>query len=224
MGMDLVALIRHDFNKEEAYRLPQMIDEWGEVKELFLKRHPEYETKSFFKEKSKWNSGIFEMTPNLLERIWNGLEIDDPENPLCNDIDTFFADISVYKNTISISPNPEHKYGNLTIPKSLDYLIDLIRLIAKRLNQFKIVYCADSYVSTSILWERAMQGATIEEIIEYGNDKFGVPPFEINEAIGNYYFFDKFDLNPSDFDPYKKVFDRCEFEYYEGQKNNKLSG
>jgi len=223
MGMDLVALIRHNFNEEEALKLPQMIDEWTEVKELFFKKHPEYESKPIFKEKSKWESGIFEMTPKLLGTIWKGLEDDEPKIPLCNDIDTFFADISVYKNSINISPNPEHKYGNLTNPKSLDYLINLMRLIAKRLNQFKIIYCADSYVSTSILAEKAMQGATIQEIIEYGNNKFGIPPIEINEAIGNYYFIDKFDYNPKDFDPDKKVFDRCDFEYNKEQKKNKTS-
>lgn len=218
MGMDMVALIGHDLNKEAAINLPQMIDQWSEVKDLYFKIHPSAKENLVFHRPSTWELQTSEMTPEMLERIWKGNAVDDLNTPMWNNIDTYFADIGVFKNAINVSPNPEHKYGNLRNPIALNYIISLMRLIAKRLNSEKIIYCVDSYVSTSILWEKANQGLTIDEIIAFGNEKFGVPPKEINEAIGNHYFVDEFDLTPEDFDLEKKVFNRCDHEYWEAKK------
>ena len=214
--MDFSAIIGHKLTCSEVLEIPKIIDESKGVLEVFQSDKPTGNIS-----KSKW-AGPFPMTANNIDLIWERLRTNqDAEIEGFNyysDLVTYFGDLAIYENTIIVSPFPEHKYGNLKIPHACEYIINLNRQIAKLFNSNRITYCADGYVSTGILEEKAMVGWSIDEIIKFGNNKFGKPPNEINEAVHNYYFIDSFDLNPKELDPNKKVWSRYIDEYEKSLK------
>ena len=63
-----------------------------------------------------------------------------------------------------------------------------------------------------------MEGYDTESIVKFGNELFGQPPKEINEAIENLYFIDEFDLKLDELDSEKEVWSRAKFEYEKEQK------
>lgn len=231
MGMDLVAIFPHKFTKNEILQLPKLIDNNNFVKNLVeTKYHGNILSKpKTFPRKTNW-SGSTEtgriMDEKNLARIWKHYKYDteiDVIEGLCHDteLDCYFGDLSIYENTITATPFPEHKYGNLRNPVTSKYVFNLNRALAKFFNTNIIVYCCDSYYHPSILEEKSRMGWTIESIIKFGNDKFGIPPKEINEAIENLYFIDEFDINLDKLDVEKKVWSRAKYEYDKEQKNEK---
>ena len=217
MGMDFSAIIGHKLTPLETLEIPRRIDESKGIFEVVRNDKGDLKIR-----KSKWE-GPFPMTAKNIDLIWERLRNNqDPQIEGFNyysDLDTYFGDLAIYENTITVSPNPEHKYGNLEIPDACEYIIKLNREIAKLFNSSQIVYCADGYVSTGILDEKAREGWSIENIIKFGVGEFGDPPKEINLAVHNYFFIDNFDLNPKLLDPNKKVWSRYEDEYEKNLKN-----
>ena len=219
MGMDLVAIIEHNKTPKELLRIPQTLANANSVIDLFLNQHP-HDTIS----QTKWR-GPYKMTAENLIKIWEMEENDQEPHEIDGfnydtDITSFFGSIRVNKHTINISPFPEHKYRNLSNPRSSKYVFTLYRQIAILFNTKKIIYCVDSYCESSILEEKSREGWKIEKIIELGNKLFGKPPKEINEAIANLYFIDEFDILLEQLDPQKRVWSRYEYEYQQKIKKN----
>jgi len=219
MGMDLVAIINHNRNAKQLLQLPKLLDESTELRELFMSKHNCEESELKLCE---W-SGPYEMTANNLGIIWTNLksQIEFISNIEINhyaEIDTYFGEVSVYEQTINVSPFPEHKYRNLRNLVTSEYIFELNRIIAKILGSNQIVYCCDSYYHPEIIESKSMEGWNINSIIEYSNEKFGEPPIEINAAIENLYFIDSFDLELKDMDPDKEVWSRANYEYEKEQK------
>ena len=217
MGMDFSAIIGHKLTSLKALEVPRLIDESKEIFNIVSR-----DKEGINKRKSKWQ-GPFQMTEKNIYLIWEKLR-NFEGTPIegynyYSDLNTYFADIAIYENTITVSPNPEHKYGNLIIPDACEYIIKLNREIARLFNSSHIVYCAVGYLSTGILDEKAREGWSIENIIKFGIDKFGNPPKEFNEAVHNYFFIDSFDLAPELLDPDKKVWSRYDDEYEKGVKS-----
>ena len=216
MGMDLIAIIGHKLTSSKILDIPKRIDDSKGILEVFRSDKPTGKIRI-----SKWE-GPFPMTAKNIDLIWEGLRTNqDLQGDGFNyysDLDTYFGDLAIYEKTITVSPNPEHKYGNLEIPDACEYIIKLNREIAKLFNANQIVYCADSYVSTGVLDEKGREGWSINEIINFGINKFGEPPKEMNQAVHNYFFIDSFDLNPKDLDPNRKVWSRYHDEYEKSKK------
>lgn len=210
--MDFSAIISHKLTPTETMEIPRLIDESKGILKVVLK-----DKKDIRIRKTNWE-GPFPMTAKNIDIIWRRRSGNlDPQIEGFNyyaDLNTYFADLTICENTIIVSPNPEHKYGNLNIPDACEYIIELNREIAKLFSSDKIVYCADSSISTGILDEKARGGWSLERIIKFGQEKFGEPPTEINQAVHNYFFIDSFDLNPKLLDPKKKVWSRYDDEYY----------
>lgn len=223
MGMDLAAIIEHHRSPEELLELPKIIGASEPLKKLFLERH-KVSNEEFDKlNKTKW-AGPYEMTENNLLQIWKRYE-DDLDTAAIEgmnyfaDLDSYFGQIAVYKETINVSPFPEHKYGNLRNLVTSKYVFTLHRQIAKIIGANRILYCCDSYYYPSILEEKSRMGWNLNSIIEFGNRIFGIPPKEINEAVENLYFIDEFDIDLDKLDPDKKVWSRAKYEYEKEQNN-----
>jgi len=226
MGMDFVAIIENKYSTREMLNIPSIIDKHEIIKSLYKEKHKDeiQNNPNHINKKAVWDSeGDRIMNEFNLKRIWNHLREDtsvESQDGLCHDtmINTFFGWLYIYEKSISIKLFPEHKYGNLRNPISSNYVFEFIRELAKLFNADKIVYCCDSYYIPSIIEEKFMMGGSISEVIEFGNNIFGIPPKELNAAIANLYFIDEFDLNLSDLDPEKEVWSRAKFEYEKEEK------
>lgn len=220
--MDQVSIMKNKFKKNEILNIPRMINETRSLVNLFMEKH--YPNEEFLGElkSAKWN-GPFDMSQSNLETVWkcNETNNDILGNKNINyyaEIETFFGEIVVNRNTFLINLFPEHKYGNLRNPVTSKYVFQINRELANLLNSNIILYCCDSYYHPAILEEKAREGWEIEEIIEFGNRRFGIPPKELNSAIENLYFIDEFDLDLDELDPEKEVWSRAKYEYDKEQK------
>jgi len=226
MGMDFVAIVENNFSKSAILELSVLIDESETLRRLYKSKHQANidHNPSHFHRKSTWDEQEDRIMNEFnLQRIWNHLKEDTSvENidGMCFDtnISTYFGWITVYEKSISISLFPEHKYGNLRNQNTSKYVFEFIRELAKLFKASEIVYCCDSYYRPSILLDKAMMGWTIDGIINYGNNLFGKPPIELNKAIENLYFIDKYDLNLNELDPKKEVWSRAKYEYNKEEK------
>lgn len=202
MGVDLICVINHNFNKKELLELPSRIDNWSEIRNLLLNELPKtyskkyidenYSnlTKSYFKKDLSEVKTEFKLDENYLELVWSQWENNFEVALFALKIITYFAFIVVNRKTIIIEQMPWHKYSNLDDKDMAKMILELNRIIAKKLNQNKMVYFPDSAYPTSILNNFAYEGKTVEEIIEIGDSTFSYRPIEIEEGIQFKYFVD----------------------------------
>jgi hypothetical protein len=69
-------------------------------------------------------------------------------------------------------------------------ILDFSMEFAKILNSDKVVYCSDTH-STERIESWAIEGQTINGIIDLAIKKFGSPPKSLPEAIENRFFIDQ---------------------------------
>ena len=203
MAMDLVAVIEHKMTAREVLTIPSLITASIALRKQYEERHPGSKLKL-----TNW-PGPHEMTADNLEQIWeaeaDGENFQGEGMNYYSEIDSFFGEITVNRHTINVTPFPEHKYKNLRDTGNLEYILTLNRQLAKLFDVKRILYTVDGYYKPAILAEQSRLGWSLDAIIEYGNETFGVPPKEMNEAVANLYFIDDFDLETSELDPNKKV-------------------
>lgn len=202
MGVDLLSVINHNFKKKELLDLPRKIDTWKEIQYLVLNELPKTYSKEYVDKeysnvkKSYFNKDLagvkIESIPNedYFELVWNQWENNYDGAISTIHVITYFAFIAIKRKTIIIEQMPWHKYSNLDDKDMAKMILGINRIIAKKLNQSKIVYFPDSAYPTSILNNYANEGKTVEEIIEIGDLTFNDRPFAIKEGIQFKYFID----------------------------------
>ena len=191
MGVDLIAAIGHRLSKAELLKLPVFIDQQTSLRDIkFLLGDPYL----MQLKESKWNGDV-EMTESVLEQIWDDWRLDthlSNERIFDNIIDCFIVIIDVWRNTLLICHSPEHKYSNLQSPDKARVIFESNRCIARALGEDKILYFPDSAFPTSILLDKAQNGLTIEELIDFGIKEFGQPPEMLSDGAQFMFFIDHF--------------------------------
>lgn len=213
MGVDIVAIAKHDLNTKQVLELPNEINKWKEIHEY----HKKYNNDKSDEIKAHWDAGIFEVTEEVIESEWIAWETNKTVQ-IYPRIHSSFADFKVNRNTILICPSWMHKYGNLYDFNSREFVMNLMRQIVAKLGSDRIIYCADSACSTFILEEHANMGWKFEEIEKFGINEFGVIPKDLTKAIYNYFFIDDFKIKIDDYNNDKYIFNRSNEEYFLEQK------
>lgn len=191
MGVDLIAAIGHKLSKAELLKLPVIIDQQKSLREIKFLQGDSY----FMQLKeAKWNSEL-KMTESVLEQLWDDWRLDthlSGERIFDNTIDCLIGSIDVWRNTLLICHFPEHKYSNLQNPDTARILFESNRCIARALGEDKILYFPDSAFPTSILCDKAQNGLTIDELIDFGIKEFGEPPKTLSDGAQFMFFIDHF--------------------------------
>lgn len=187
MGTDIYGIIKHNLTAKQAISLPAEIETWQEIKEL--KKDDKY----MLSKQAKYD-GREVLDEKYIVELWNCFEKEEPMPQnlygYSNIIDCFLGWIKVYRNTVVITQFPHHKYGNMHYPSVAKKIIEINRIIAKKLKSNEIVYCPDSAFPTSIIEEYAREGKTIEEIKTFAIERFGEPPKGIDEGRKYMFFID----------------------------------
>ncbi len=207
MGMDIVAIMRHSMSVEELCVLPDKINTWTDV----FKHYSKYNENPKKQIDAKWD--YVNPTPEMLIAQFEGYE-KHLSNFSTFSISSSFGDFKINRNTIIACPWSQHKYGNLYDYESRRYVIIFMRLIAKELSSEKIIYCPDSSCSTEILYDKAYDGMSIDEIEKFGLNLFGKIPETLTEAIYNYFFIDDLNLILEDYPKDSYLFNRNNEEYF----------
>jgi hypothetical protein len=187
MGTDIYGIIKHNLTPKQVINLPKEIDTWQEIKRIkkkdkyMLSKLAKYDGKELITEKS-------------IVELWDCFEKEEPMPPnlydYSNIIDCFIGWVKVYRKTVVINQFPEHKYGNMHYPNVAKKVIEINRIIAKKLGSDEIVYCPDSAFPTAIIEEYAREGKSIEEIKMFAIGRFGEPPKGIDEGRKYMFFID----------------------------------
>lgn len=182
MSVDVKAIIGHKMSLRELVQFPQKIDSWAsEIADL--KQETPYP--------SKWDCA-YQMDGFILSSILKDWERNTnyvAEKFCDNKISCFFGWIDVYRNTLVVTLS-EHRYTNLCVPETAKLIIKINRIIAKNLEQSKIVYIADGSYPTGCLYDYAQIGNSIEIIIDKGIASFGMPPSPLSEGFEYMFFID----------------------------------
>ncbi len=209
MGVDIVAIMKHELTQDEVFNLPNEINTWTDILEF----HKDFNDDKKDVINAKWDAGIIEVTKDLIEKEWIAWETNQ-ETQTSPRIYTSFADFTINRHTINTCPMWRHKWGNLYDFETREFVILLNRKIAKKLGAKRIIYCVDSSCSTYILEELSLMGWKLEDIENYGINEFGVIPNNLTEAVYNYFFIDDLNLDLTDYNEEKYIFNRCNEEYF----------
>jgi len=203
MGVDLIGVVNHKLNKSELIKLPSIMDTWNEINLIILTELRKTYTEKYVNEKylniesAYYNidmGGVKTKSnpdENYFELVWNQWVENENAELLSIQIVTYFAFIKIRRQTIIIEQMPWHKYSNLDDKDMAKMILEINRVIANKLEQNKIVYFADSSYPTSMLYNHALEGKTVEQIIQIGDTNFTNRPKEINEGIKFKYFIDE---------------------------------
>lgn len=213
MGVDIVAILEHKYTAKEVFQLTETINTWEEVFQYHLKFNADNKEDI----EAKWEAGMFKVDEQLIEKEWIAWETNGKVEAYPK-IYCSFADFRVNRNTINICPSWMHKYGNLYSFNTREYVLNLMRMIARKIGSTKILYCPDSACSTSIMEEFSNKGWELNDIEEYGYSEFGKIPKDLTKAIYNYFFIDDLKMNLEDYNNEKFLFNRCNEEYFLQQK------
>ena len=196
MGVDLKCIFENNLSNKEIVNLPQRLDSWKEIRNI-RKNHysnfPNILSKQICIE-AKWDSDT-EIDEKVLSNIFHSWEnpLSTYEHTLKNKIQFFIGQLRIYKNVLVLDYSPEHKYGNIHDKDIATQILNLNRIIAKKLGSIKILYCPDSNFPTAQIYYKAQVGYTVEEAISFGKSKFGNPPEEINDGMKFMFFIDDFE-------------------------------
>ena len=127
-------------------------------------------------------------TEKSIEQLWEETETDTVTQS--NWIQTYFGDINIYRNNLTIEIYSLQKYGNFRYNEAAISAINICRIIAKKLHQNKVIFCPDSSYPTSDVYSYALNGLEPNEIIKRGVEKFGPIPKGISKGRKNYFFVD----------------------------------
>lgn len=232
MGMDVMAIIKHDLTPKEILEIPERSTEWNSIKELYV----EYQNPSKKKEfkEPDWyeyqNMPPETLNEELIEKVWSytedrALKLVEPDPELeiywgTLELDFYWGTIEFYRSFIVVSPSILHKYGNLFSSHGGTYILKLFREVSKNFGQTEILYFPDSGKPTQLILDRIFEKNSFEDVKNWANKTFGNPPTEINEAIHNHYFIDDVNTPLQEIDPEKEVFKR--WDYVDGKDVDRL--
>ena len=140
-------------------------------------------------EKSYWDRNIDEK--ELLE-FWKHNE-DLPEEYqqyLNMYLHTYFGWLEINRHSIRIALMPEHKYVNLFYHNHCKYILEFNREIAKMLRQKEIIYMADNNHGFWEIEQKSLEGQTFNNIMKFGQTKFGIDTTSLRDKIKNMFFID----------------------------------
>ena len=212
MGVDLIGVVNHRLSKEELRNFPSVVDTWSEIEDTIRKELPKtYSQEYIDKEYKRIKASYFDLNmhdiksstnPNAeyIEYVWNQWEEPNVKELPTIQVVSYFSNLKIGKNTIVIEQMPWHKYSNLDDKEMAGMILELNRIIARKLKQSRIIYFADSAYPTSILYEYALEGNTVEELIEIGDSEFSNRPTDLKEGIKFKYFVDAMDQDLSSLD------------------------
>lgn len=208
MSVDLNVIIGHTLSPSEIINISELFDTSEKLKNIyhqqvrdnnFWKNSAEKEEELQKKLSSSWYRSVeYPMSENEIIRIWENNENvkDITQYYIMCSLNSYFATVDFNRHTLNIQYNPQHKYANMFYPIQRAYILTFSRAVAELLGQTKIVYCSDNlYSEHSVFNDLAMEGKTIEEIIEYGVKNFGQCSNNLKEAILEAYLVDDV-LNP----------------------------
>ncbi len=214
MGVDIVAIVNHMYSTEDILTLPEQINSWLDVHQYHTNRINNRNREDI---NAKWDAGMFEVTADLIEKEWQTWE-SNGRVEVYPRISCSFADFKINRHTINIRPSRMHKYGNLYDYSSRESIMILMRMLAKKVNANRIIYCPDTACSTSILEEKSNQCWKLDEIEKFGISTFGKIPSDLTKAVYNYFFIDDLKLELNDYNNELFLFNRCNEEYFLEQK------
>ncbi|MCC6725029.1 MAG: hypothetical protein IT258_11000 [Saprospiraceae bacterium] len=208
MGMDVVAIMKHEMDAEALLGMPERINAWHDLNSYYLQHHPDGRKEI----NAQWDCGPNPMTKERLNIAWDAWHGGSPVWGV-NSIECNFGYFRIHRQTISFTPWPQHKYANLYYEDSRPYVLNFIRKIANLIGADKILYCTDSACSTALILEKVNLGFSFDEIMQYGLNFFGDVPKSLPEAVYNYFFIDDFTLDLEAPNTDKVMLDRCTEEY-----------
>jgi hypothetical protein len=208
MGMDIVAIMKHEMGVEEILSLPERINTWHDLNSYFLQQNPD-ERKEI---NALWECGTKTMTKERLKIEWDSWHGGSPGWGV-NAINSNFGTFQMHEHTIAFRPWPQHKYANLYYEDKRLYVLSFIRKIAALIGSEKILYCTDSACSTALIKEKASQGFSFEEVMLYGLNFFGDVPKSLPEAVYNHFFIDDFTFDLEEPNSDKQIFNRITEEH-----------
>lgn len=198
MATDIIALTGHQLTLSEIVHLPDTIDQWTEIRELFAADAKGKSDFGFSQEtltkqsqlKCYWDIPVDE---HVIQEFWQSNEGTDADSLmfLACYLHTWFGWLKIHRHTIQIVLLPEHKYVNLLNADSCRYVLSINRAIAARLGQELVVYGADNGYSSYIIEEMALTGSTLDEIVAHGNVHFGTTNPDLRAKICTMYFIDR---------------------------------
>ena len=198
MGVDLLCIFEHKLSKKDLVNLPSIIDSWSSIRKERKSHYSNFpdSLKKQTKIDAFWDADI-EITEKILEEIFESWKTNNStyQHSLKNRIDCFLGFVKVYENSIIVEYSPEHKYANLHDKDISSQILKLNRLIANKLNSDKILYCPDSSFPTAQIYYKIQEGMTVDDAIEFGENKFQKPPEQINEGMKFMFFIDDLKKN-----------------------------
>jgi hypothetical protein len=209
MGVDIVAIMKHELTLDEVISLPDVINTWTDIHQF----HKDFNDDKKDVIDAKWDAGNIEVTKDIIEKEWIAWENNQVTQSSLR-ITTSFADFKLNRFTLNTCPMWRHKWSNLYDFETREFVISLNRKIAEKLGVSRIIYCVDSACSTYILKELSLMGWKFEDIEKYGINEFGVIPTRLTEAVYNYFFIDDLSIDLNDYNEEKYIFNRCNEEYF----------
>jgi hypothetical protein len=189
MGVDLRIVIAHKLTSKEIIEFPYLVNRSKELKDVYMEE---------IQSKIDYNGSIELILSNLdKEYNWENYTESDllnswenNENPelvdengyMAHSLDTYFGLLYFNRQTVEILYLPEHKYANLNYMSNRKFIFNFSRAFAKFLGSEKIVYFSDTFL-TEIVENWALEGLTIESIIDLAIAKFGAPSKILAQAI-----------------------------------------
>ncbi|PHN06997.1 hypothetical protein [Flavilitoribacter nigricans] len=198
MAIEIECIIENEFDKSKIIELPFLIDnKWKD-----LRRFIEQESKDFYnplknkdlQKEAKWD---FKIDEDDLENCWSFFEtgnsdILQPKNDIrfiC-----YFGMVHVYRKTIVINPFCRRFKAFKDNENAKKGFIKIVREIARLFGATKVLYCADSTTKTEILSNMALEGNSLQKLIEHGELRFGKPNPNYLLAFEETYFIDEYNF------------------------------
>lgn len=205
----MVVIMEHSLTIDEIVNLPETIKTWKEIHENYAKnnKNPKLEILA------KWNKDDPKELKTSIQLEWDQWEKNIDVTEYCR-LDTTMFELKINRKTIHVSPWPHHKYGNLYYFPTRNYLIEHIRMIGRKFKSSKIIYCADSACSTAMIEEKSLMGSSLNELIEFGINTFGLIPDTLTKGVYNYFFVDDYELDLEDYPNDAYIFNRSNEEYF----------
>lgn len=199
MGVEIECIIENHFSKSEIVELPTMIENnWNDLREFIEEVSKEFLTpitKSYLNKKARWD--FDHLSEEEIENYWRYLEGANfisfhPKNNIW--FFCYFGMIKIYRKVIVINPFSLRFKAFWNEDEAKNALVRIVRRIVNLFGAKKVLYCADSATKTEVLYNMAMNGNSLQEIIEFGELEFGKPNSNYLIGIDETYFIDDFNF------------------------------
>ena len=198
MGVDITAIIGHQLSMDEVLQLPAIISAWADVDALtnaFHANQPGFDPLEEGAPSASWATECENLEAASILHVWEYWSTDEDDSniptPFTIDIDTSFGWLKVNRHTICICPF-EHQFANLEDAKTRTYLVLLFRMIALHLGSSEVVIVPDSAFPEAFVEEMSFAGRSMEEIIAFGQEKFGESVVVPSMNSGSKFYVDRF--------------------------------